>query len=138
MDAVHRPGARRRTHVGGDRGTRRQGAALLLVYSLGLGVPFVAGGLGVGPAAGAFGWVKRHYRAINLVSGALLAGFGVLLFTNRLTLVVAASSSTLMDRLGLDWLTDLAEQLDVGGEQAGEVLEEDEQHDEEHRGRRER
>ena len=38
---------------------------------------------------GAFAWVKRHYRVINLVSGGLLVGFGVLLFTNRLTLIAS-------------------------------------------------
>jgi len=65
--------------------TLSSGVALLLAYSLGLGVPFVATGLAFGRLAGALGWVKRHARVINLVSGLLLAGFGVLLFTNRLS-----------------------------------------------------
>jgi cytochrome c-type biogenesis protein len=57
------------------------GALLLLIYSLGLGVPFIA-------AALAFGWVgrrltavKRHYRAFQVVAGGLLVAAGVLFVT---------------------------------------------------------
>ena len=84
--------------------TLTQGVILLFAYSLGLGVPFVASGLAFNRLAGAFGWFKRHHRAVSLVSGLLLAGFGVLLLTNR----VSRLSSWLvevMDRLGLDRLT---------------------------------
>jgi cytochrome c-type biogenesis protein len=55
------------------------GALLLLVYSLGLGVPFVL-------AALAFDWlmarlaaVKRHYRAVQTSAGVILVIVGVLL-----------------------------------------------------------
>jgi len=55
------------------------GSLLLLVYSLGLGVPFVL-------AALAFDWVmarlrvvKRHYRGIQIGAGVLLTVFGVLM-----------------------------------------------------------
>ncbi len=65
--------------------TLASGVSLLLAYSLGLGVPFVATGVAFGRLGGALGWVKRHARVINLVSGLLLAAFGVLLFTNRLS-----------------------------------------------------
>ena len=61
-----------------------KGAALLLIYSAGLGVPFVLAGLGMARLQGAFGWVRRHYRAINVVSGVILMIFGFLLFTNKL------------------------------------------------------
>ncbi|MCL5958176.1 MAG: cytochrome c biogenesis protein CcdA, partial [Chloroflexi bacterium] len=64
-------------------GTAMQGALLLLVYSLGLGVPFVLVGLGFSRAMGALGWVKRHYAVINAVSGSLLVGVGVLFLTDR-------------------------------------------------------
>ena len=65
--------------------TLGRGVTLLLAYSLGLGVPFVATGVAFGRLAGALNWVKHHARVINLVSGLLLAAFGVLLFTNRLS-----------------------------------------------------
>ena len=65
-----------------------RGVLLLLAYSAGLAVPFVASGLAFGRLTGAFAWVKRHFGVINLVSGLLLALFGVLLLTNALTDVV--------------------------------------------------
>lgn len=64
--------------------TLGQGIALLVAYSVGLGVPFVAAGLALGRLAGLFGWVKRHFRALHVASGTFLVLFGVLLLTNRL------------------------------------------------------
>lgn len=59
-----------------------EGAALLLLYALGMGVPFVLAGVGFTRMVGALGWVKRHYRLINWVSGAVLIGMGLLFLTN--------------------------------------------------------
>ena len=87
-----------------SEGTVRSGVVLLLFYSLGLGVPFVASGVAFGRLAGAFDWVKRHFRVINVTSGLLLATFGVLLLTNRVGEVSGWILDT-MDRLGLDALT---------------------------------
>ncbi len=56
-----------------------QGMFLLFVYSLGLGVPFLLAALGINRAYGAFGWFKKHFTAITVTSGVLLAGFGVLM-----------------------------------------------------------
>ncbi len=81
-----------------------EGVGLLVMYSLGLGVPFVAAGLGIGRLTGLFSWVKRHFGAINAVSGALLVGFGVLLLTNRLGRV-AVVIIELMEAIGLGRLT---------------------------------
>ena len=61
-----------------------EGAALLAVYSLGLGVPFIIAGLGVTRLTGALVWLRRHTRTINLVSGALLIVVGVLFITGDL------------------------------------------------------
>lgn len=65
-----------------------RGATLLAVYSLGLGVPFLAAGLALGRLSRAFGWVKRHFNAITLVSALSLGFFGVLLVLNRLSWVM--------------------------------------------------
>lgn len=62
--------------------TLGRGELMLLCYSLGLGVPFIAAGLAFGRLAGVFGWVRAHLSAVNLVSGLLLAGLGVLLLTD--------------------------------------------------------
>lgn len=70
--------------VAGTQETVAEGMFLLLVYSLGLGVPFVVAGLAMSKAYSAFGWFKRHFTAITVTSGLLLAGFGLLMVTGRL------------------------------------------------------
>jgi cytochrome c-type biogenesis protein len=66
----------------GATGTIGQGAALLLLYSLGLAVPFVATGVGFSRMVGAFGWVRRHRRLLNWASGLVLIAMGVLFLTD--------------------------------------------------------
>lgn len=80
-----------------------RGVLLLLAYSAGLGVPFVASGVAFGRLTGAFSWVKRHFGIINLVSGLLLAGFGLLLLTGSVTDVVRGIQDV-MGAVGLDRL----------------------------------
>jgi cytochrome c-type biogenesis protein len=77
--------------------TQARGIGLLVVYSIGLGIPFVAAGVGFGRLTGVFAWVKRHFRLINLVSGAFLVAFGLLLLTNRLGPMSAAIQRLLED-----------------------------------------
>jgi cytochrome c-type biogenesis protein len=77
--------------------TLARGIGLLLAYSIGLGVPFVAAGLGLGRLTGVFGWVKRHFRLLNLVSGGFLIGFGTLLLTNNLGEVSGAIQRFMQD-----------------------------------------
>jgi cytochrome c-type biogenesis protein len=86
------------------QGTLGRGVLLLLFYSLGLGVPFVAAGLAFGRLSGVFGWVKAHFRAINLVAGALLAGFGVLMVTNQVS-ILSHGVTDVLNWLGLKRLT---------------------------------
>jgi cytochrome c-type biogenesis protein len=64
--------------------TLPRGELMLLCYSLGLGVPFVAAGLAFGHLTGVFGWVRAHLRSVNLVSGLVLAALGLLLLTDSL------------------------------------------------------
>jgi cytochrome c-type biogenesis protein len=71
--------------VAAAQNTLTRGLFLLIAYSLGLGVPFVAAGLALGRLTGVFGWVKRHFRVLNLVSGLFLVAFGVVLLTHHLT-----------------------------------------------------
>jgi cytochrome c-type biogenesis protein len=79
---------------------------LLVAYSLGLGVSFLAVGLGLGKLETTLDWVKRHSRAITLVSAAILFFFGVVLLTDNLSQVTARLTN-LMDDLGLDRLVNL-------------------------------
>ena len=63
------------------------GVRLLAAYSLGLGVPFLATALAMDRFFAAFAKIRRHYHAIEMVSGALLIVIGALIFTNRFTIV---------------------------------------------------
>jgi cytochrome c-type biogenesis protein len=56
------------------------GALLLAFYCLGLAVPFLLTALFFGYMTSAFKAVKRHYRAIVVVGGAVLVVTGVLVF----------------------------------------------------------
>ena len=63
--------------------TVAQGTILLLVYSTGLALPFLAVGLGFDRVLGASRWLRDRYGAFRLVSGALLVFVGLLLFFDR-------------------------------------------------------
>jgi cytochrome c-type biogenesis protein len=76
---------------------------LLVAYSLGLGLPFLAVGLGLGKLATPLDWVKRHSRAITFVSAAILFFFGIVLLTDNLS-QITAKLTNLWNDLGLDGL----------------------------------
>ncbi|HIT32722.1 MAG TPA: sulfite exporter TauE/SafE family protein [Candidatus Enterenecus stercoripullorum] len=61
-----------------------EGMAMLLVYSLGLGVPFLLSAVLIDYMKTAFDWIKGHYRMINLVCGAFLILVGILMATGTL------------------------------------------------------
>jgi len=65
-------------------GHEEQGAMLLLVYALGLGVPFLAFGLAFTRALGLARVLRRRWRLVSLTSGTLMIAFGVLLATGEL------------------------------------------------------
>ena len=87
----------------GDAG---RGVLLLTAYSLGLGVPFLVTGLAFGRMAGAFGWVKRHFQSLMMVSSGTLVLFGALLATNRLNWLTTQLQDGLRG-VGLDGLVEL-------------------------------
>lgn len=64
-----------------------QGVQLLAIYSAGLGVPFLLTALAVDRFFAAFARIRRYYRTIEIVSGALLVVIGVLIFTDRFTVI---------------------------------------------------
>lgn len=70
--------------LAGTTQTVGHGAGLLLVYSLGLGVPFLATALALGSASRLIRRLNRHGNVVSVVSGILLIIMGVLLFTDQL------------------------------------------------------
>jgi cytochrome c-type biogenesis protein len=66
-----------------------QGTVLLLAYSAGLAVPFLAIAMGATWVSRRLGWVGRHHRAVSLVSGAMLVVLGVLMVTNMFARLAA-------------------------------------------------
>jgi cytochrome c-type biogenesis protein len=77
-----------------------RGEAMLFAYSLGLGVPFVVFGVAFGRLTGVLTWVRAHLRIINLISGLLLAGMGLLLLTGDLH-VLSRWATDILDDVGL-------------------------------------
>lgn len=61
--------------------TAAWGAVLLALYSLGLGIPFVALSLGFQRMRGSVAWLQRHSRGVERAAGALMVGVGVLFVT---------------------------------------------------------
>lgn len=49
-----------------------------MLYSLGLGLPFIALAIGLDRARGSMAWLRHHGRHIELIGGALMIGVGVL------------------------------------------------------------
>ncbi|MBB4929289.1 cytochrome c-type biogenesis protein [Lipingzhangella halophila] len=64
-----------------QEGTAVRGAVLSLAYCAGLGLPFILASVLYRRALGAFGWVRRHYRAVMVAGGAMLVAVGLLLVT---------------------------------------------------------
>ena len=64
-----------------QRGTMMEGVLMLILYSAGLGVPFLISALLIDKLKETFQAIKKHYRVINLVSGIFLVIVGVMMMT---------------------------------------------------------
>lgn len=69
-----------------------EGVAMLLCYSLGLGVPFVLSAVLIDYLKGAFSLIKRNYRLINTLCGALLILLGIAMATGYMGKLLAILS----------------------------------------------
>lgn len=87
--------------LAGSSGSVGVGAALLVVYSLGLGVPFIMVALLLGRLTGLMRWLNRHSLIINRVAGGLLIVIGVLMVTDLFGPIAS-------------WLTSALPTLEVG------------------------
>jgi cytochrome c-type biogenesis protein len=68
-----------------EQETVLRGVFLLTVYSAGLGVPFLLTSFGLNRFLSFYNRFKKHFRALEVVSGILVLGVGVLIFTNQMT-----------------------------------------------------
>lgn len=64
-----------------NRGSVFEGIIMLLLYSLGFGIPFFISAVLIDRLKGAFAFIKKHYGIINTVCGLLLILVGVLMAT---------------------------------------------------------
>ena len=80
-----------------------RGIWLLFIYSMGLGIPFVLAGIGLTKMYSGIRALHRYLLPINIASGLLMIGFGVLFVTGRIT-VLSGWISDLLIRIGLEWL----------------------------------
>lgn len=58
-----------------------EGIIMLLLYSLGLGIPFFISAILIDKLRGAFTFIKKHYKVINTICGCLLVVIGVFMAT---------------------------------------------------------
>ena len=67
-----------------QQGHALQGMLMLLCYSLGLGVPFLISAVLIDQLKGAFDFIKRNYRTVNLICGGFLILVGILMATGTI------------------------------------------------------
>ena len=73
--------------IAGRQDSVLEGVKLLAVYSAGLGIPFVATSVAVNQFFAASARIRRYFKTIEIVSGVLLIGIGVLIFTDQFTAI---------------------------------------------------
>jgi cytochrome c-type biogenesis protein len=71
--------------VAASQDTAYEGAGLLAIYSLGLGVPFLLAGIAIGPFLTFFQTFRRHLGTVEKLMGGLLVITGVLFVSGQFT-----------------------------------------------------
>lgn len=87
--------------LGATTDTAGEAMLVLFFYALGLGIPFLITALILAKAFSVFTWVKRYTIQITVVSGGILAAFGVLMVTGNVGLL-SSWFADLLIRVGLD------------------------------------
>ncbi|WP_096189463.1 cytochrome c biogenesis CcdA family protein [Evansella halocellulosilytica] len=71
-----------------DSDTLWQGSGLLLIYGLGLGMPFILIALISSSSLKLLAFFQRHVRLLSMISGVLLILFGLLLVTGNMAYLI--------------------------------------------------
>lgn len=67
-----------------QQGSAGVGIRMLLAYSLGLGIPFMASAILIDKLKTTFDFIKRNYKIINIISGSLLIIVGIMMATGTM------------------------------------------------------
>ena len=73
-------------------GTALRGTLLLVTYSLGMGLPFLISAVLLSELAGAFNFIKKHYKVINTVCGIFLIVVGIMMALGMMNKLLALFS----------------------------------------------
>jgi len=68
--------------------TLGRGMALLTFYSFGLGIPFILSAIAISAFLSSFNKMRKHFKIIKVVSGAVLVVMGLLLITDKMTILI--------------------------------------------------
>lgn len=71
----------------GSMDTINKGIMLLIIYSLGLAIPFILTALAIGSFSKFFRKFSKYLPAISVISGILLIAMGILVFTNKINVL---------------------------------------------------
>jgi cytochrome c-type biogenesis protein len=85
--------------IASTKQTVTEGMLLLGVYSAGLGIPFLITSLALNKFLSFYGRFKKHFHAVEMVSGALVIAVGVMMVTGSLTRI--ASWFSFLNRFAL-------------------------------------
>lgn len=66
-----------------------KGTVMLLIYSIGLGIPFVICALLIDKLKETFNIIKSNYKAINIISGIILVIIGISIMTGHLNKILS-------------------------------------------------
>ena len=93
-----------------------QGAALLAIYSLGLGIPFLITGAMFSRATAALRRVNRHANVVSIISGIFLFYVAYLLWSDSLALL-----TTRFNFLN-EWIFSLEDQISALSGSGGDII----------------
>ncbi len=85
--------------IASTTGSAMQGFWLLLVYSLGLAVPFMMTALAINTFLSHFSAIQKYMKVIMILSGLLLIAFGVIMLTDNLPLLLSITPDLGVDEL---------------------------------------
>lgn len=66
-----------------------KGTIMLLIYSIGLGIPFIICAILIDKLKETFNFIKRNYKVINMISGIILVIIGISIMTGHLNKVLS-------------------------------------------------